>query len=550
MSIRTKLLLPLLGFLLAGGLLAGLVGWQGIAAVGRLGTVTGLSLASGAAGEEARMRFGRAERILARVLAMTDFLDQGTIESGFRAETAALAAALDRLGATAQSDEVGALVRDARTETARWQADAEILLGLRRSREIPTQEAMNRRSAALRAGLDAVREATARDAEMRAAATRSDLERELTGVLLAGAVLAAAGIGAALLIARSVSRPLVRLVAEADRLAAGDLAVRFVGLERRDEVGAVARAVAGFRDRMVERAALAASNAEQDLLVERGRRVEAHIRAFEAGVLSALDQVDATVAAMAASADRLGAVTREMEREAAGAAGTSERTRSHVEGVAQAASALTRAVEAVGRQTDEAAQRVAQANAQVSAADGAVAGLSGAAQRIGDVVAMIAGVAGQTNLLALNATIEAARAGEAGRGFAVVAAEVKELAGQTARATEEITRQVAGIQSATAGAVAVIRGIGGAVDAIEAIAGETARAVAEQHRAADQIGRSAEAAAGLTAETDRSIDGTATGLRGTVAAIAGVGEAAAAVHAETARLRGTVQAFVGRVSAA
>ncbi|GJD63300.1 methyl-accepting chemotaxis protein [Methylobacterium frigidaeris] len=550
MSIRTKLLLPLLGFLVAGGVLAGLVGWQGIAAVGRLGTVTGLSLASGAAGEEARMRFARAERILARVLAMTDFLDHGTIEAGFRAETAGLAAALDRLGATVQSEEVGALVRAARTETARWQRDAEVLLGLARSREIPTQEAMNRRSATLRAGLDAVRSAAGQDAEMRAAATRADLERELTLMLLAGAVLAAAGFGAALVIARSVSRPLVRLVADADRLAAGDLAVRFVGLERRDEVGAVARAVAGFRDGMVERAALAASNAEQDLLVERGRRVEAHIRTFEAGVLAALDQVDATVATMAGSADRLSTVTRDMERQASGAAGTSERTRTHVEGVAQSASALTRAVAAVGRQTDETVQRVAQANAQVSAADGAVAGLAGAAQRIGDVVAMIAGVAGQTNLLALNATIEAARAGEAGRGFAVVAAEVKELAGQTARATEEITRQVAGIQSATAGAVAVIRGIGGAVDAIEAIAGETSRAIAEQHRAADQIGRSAEAAAGLTAETDRGIDGTATGLRGTVAAIAGVGEAAAAVHAETARLRGTIHDFVDRVSAA
>ncbi|AWN54570.1 methyl-accepting chemotaxis protein [Methylobacterium sp. 17Sr1-1] len=550
MSIRTKLLLPLLGFLLAGGVLAALVGWQGVAAVGRLGTVTGLSLASGAAGEEAKVRFGRAEAILARVLAMTDFLDPGTVEAGFRAETAGLAAALDRLGATAQSEAVGALVREARSETARWQRDAGILLGLERSREIPTREAMSRRSTALRTSLDAVREAGARDAEMRVAATRSGLEREMTGMLLAGAVLAAAGLGAAVMIARSVSRPLVRLVAEADRLAAGDLSVQFVGLERRDEVGAVARAVAGFRDGMVERAALAASNAEQDLLVERGRRVEAHIRAFEDGVLAALDEVDATVAAMAGSADRLGAVTREMEREAAGAAGTSERTRSHVEGVARAASALAGAVAAVGRQTDEAAQRVAQANAQVSAADGAVAGLSGAAQRIGDVVAMIAGVAGQTNLLALNATIEAARAGEAGRGFAVVAAEVKELAGQTARATEEITRQVAGIQSATAGAVAVIRGIGGAVDAIESIAGETARAVAEQHRTAGEIGRSAEAAAGLTAETDRSIDGTASGLRGTAAAIAGVGEAAAAVHAETARLRGRVQDFVGRVSAA
>ncbi|TNC12399.1 HAMP domain-containing protein [Methylobacterium terricola] len=550
MSIRTKLLLPLLGFLVAGFVLAGLVGWQGIAAVGRLGTVTGLSLASGGAGEEARLRFGQAERILGRVLAMTDFLDQGAIEAGFRAETAGLAAAFDRLAGTAQSEEVAALVRAARAETARWQGDAEILLGLRKAREIPTQEAMARRSAALRAGLDAVRVAAAHDAEMRAAATRADLERGLVLMLLVGAGLAAAGGVAALLIARSVSRPLVRLVADADRLAAGDIAVRFVGLERRDEVGAVARAVAGFRDGMVERARLAASNAEQDRLLERGRRVEAHIRAFEEAVHGALDQVDATVGAMAGSADRLGTVTRDMALEAEGAAGTSERTRSHVAGVAQAAADLTRAVAAVGRQTEETVARVTQANAQVSAADGAVAGLAGAAQRIGDVVAMIAGVAGQTNLLALNATIEAARAGEAGRGFAVVAAEVKDLASQTARATEEITRQVAGIQSATAGAVAVIRGIGGAVDAIEAIAGETARAVAEQQRAADRIGRSAEAAAGLTAETDRSIDGTAAGLRGTVTAIAGVGGAAGAVHAETARLRGTVQDFVGRVSAA
>ncbi|WP_336485401.1 methyl-accepting chemotaxis protein [Methylobacterium nigriterrae] len=389
------------------------------------------------------------------------------------------------------------------------------------------------------------------EARSQIAGAGASLRAQVWSILGIGALVGLLGAALAVRIAASVSKPLVRLVADAGRLAAGDVSVTFVGLGRRDEIGGVARAIAGFRDGVVERACLDARSAEeQSARIERGRRVEGYVRLFEGEAGAALGLVDRTIDGVAGSADRLGAVVGAMRQEADGATRASERTRSNVEGVAVAAGQLARSTELIAGRIEEASRMVGKANTDAHGTSRAVAHLAEAAQRIGDVVGLIHQVAGQTNLLALNATIEAARAGEAGRGFAVVASEVKVLANQTAQATEEIARQVAGIQAATGGTVEAIHGIAGAMDAINAIASEIAGEIGEQKRATAEISRSAEAARHLTAETGTGIDATAEGIGHTAEAIDGVRQAAGDVHAGTARLRQAVQDFVAKVSAA
>jgi methyl-accepting chemotaxis protein len=281
-------------------------------------------------------------------------------------------------------------------------------------------------------------------------------------------------------------------------------------VHRRDEIGVVARAIADYRAQ--------AARAEEEL--RRSADLDTRRRSDEArrtllldltsevdrGMAAAIAGIGQDVAALRTAAAEMSAAAARTNGGSTAIAQAARQVRTTVEAAADEAEQLTASVASVGRELTGSSAIVRQARAETVETDETMRGLSEAAQRIGAVVKLIRDVASQTNLLALNATIEAARAGDAGKGFAVVASEVKSLAGQTAKATEDISVQVDGIQSATASAVGAIAGIGGTVGRIDEIAGAIAKAMAEQEAATREIAMKVRAAAGDTRDAGQHLD--------------------------------------------
>ena len=373
--------------------------------------------------------------------------------------------------------------------------------------------------------------------------------------MLSGGVAAAlflAAVGYVLVVVQfGAVRSLQRLTATMRRLAAHDLTVEIGGVAQGDEVGAMARAVAVFKDNMIAADRLSAEQAaEQAAKEQRTSRLDGLVRGFEAKVGVMVNSLASGSTELEATAQSMSSTAARTNSQASTVASAAEVAGMGVSTVAAAAEKLSASIGEISRQVSQSSEITGQAAVDARRTDVVVRALAKGAERIGHVVELITGIAGQTNLLALNATIEAARAGDAGKGFAVVASEVKSLAQQTAKATEEIGTQVAQIQSATKEAVEAIRVITGTIEEVSSIAVTIAAAVEEQGTATAEIARSVQQMVQSASDVTVNIGGVSQAATETGAAADQVLSAATDLSRQAERLTSEVDSFIAEVRAA
>ena len=389
--------------------------------------------------------------------------------------------------------------------------------------------------------------AAASGAEAQGAYERA--HQQMMGFLALAAFLA---IGAVVMLVVEISRPLGRMTAAMHQLASGDTRTEIPAVGRRDEVGAMAGAVQIFKENMIQTRRLEEETAQARLEAEEQRKTGMRQMAdsFEAAVGGIIGQVSASATELQATAQTMNATAAQTASQSTTVAAAAEEAVANVNTVAAAAEELGSSVQEIGRQVDGSAQLARLAVSEADQTGALVLELNTVVGRIGDVVGLISNIAGQTNLLALNATIEAARAGAAGKGFAVVASEVKTLAEQTAKATQEISGQIAQVRGSTGQAVAAIGGITARIQEISGVATAIAASVEQQQAATQEIVRNVGQAASGTAEVTTNIAGVAGAADETGAAAAQVLSAASALSRQSEHLSDEVRHFLATVRAA
>jgi methyl-accepting chemotaxis protein len=348
-----------------------------------------------------------------------------------------------------------------------------------------------------------------------------------------------------------VIRPIGRMTQSMSQLARHELDIVIEGAGRTDEIGQMASSVQVFRDSMIEGDRMKAEQeAAQRRAEARTARMDELTGHFEASVSGVVQAVSSQATQMEASAQAMSATAEETTKQANAVAAAFEQSAANVQTVASATEELSSSISEISRQVSHSSRIAANAVSEAGKANDMVQSLAGASAKIGEIVALINDIADRTNLLALNATIEAARAGEAGKGFAVVAAEVKNLATQTSKATEEIGAQISGVQGATQDAVQAIGLISRTIGEIDQIAATIAAAVEEQGAATQEIARNVEEAAKGTQEVSSNIGGVTDAANGTGSAAGQVLSAARALTGQSGRLKDLVQEFLTTVKAA
>jgi methyl-accepting chemotaxis protein len=357
----------------------------------------------------------------------------------------------------------------------------------------------------------------------------------------------------ALLLGRGIAKPMTAMCQAMRELAGGNFEIVLPGLGRKDELGEMASAVEEFKVQAVAKAERdAASQAAQNKAAGAARRAELIRFAddFEAAVGAIVSNVSTSAGHLEQAAGTLTRTAEATQRLSSQAAGRSEQASDNIQSVASATEELSVSVDEIGRRVRDSNRMAEAAVSQAKQTDGRIGKLSRAAQEIGDVVKLITAIAEQTNLLALNATIEAARAGDAGRGFAVVAAEVKSLSEQTAKATDEISHHIAGMQGATQESVTAIKEIGATIGQISNIASSIASAVEQQGGATQEIARNVQSVAQGTRDATADIVEVNRGATETGAASGEVLSSAKVLSSESTRLKAELDRFMANIRAA
>jgi methyl-accepting chemotaxis protein len=403
------------------------------------------------------------------------------------------------------------------------------------------------------------------------AETSSNIDITISTQEIVGGLALILGMLVAYFIGGSIVRPVVGMTQAMERLAAGDNAVEIPSRDSADEIGAMAKAVEVFRQNAIERIRLegeqrdaetraAAEKSAAELRTAAARQAAAEREEaarkmgmrkladeFEGAVGNIIETVSSASTELEAAANTLTKTADHTQALSTTVASASEEASANVGSVASATEQMKSSITEIGRQVHGSSTIAADAVRQAEKTDARIVELSKAAGRIGDVVKLITAIAEQTNLLALNATIEAARAGEAGKGFAVVAQEVKALAAQTAKATDEIASQIASMQTATRESVTAIKEIGDTIKKISEISAAIAAAVEEQGSATEEIARNVAFAAKGTSEVAIRIADVSRGAGETGSASAQVPSSARSLSNESDRLKAEVQKFLGTV---
>jgi methyl-accepting chemotaxis protein len=421
---------------------------------------------------------------------------------------------------------------------------------------------MDERDAIIADTLGKIGPEIAKDTEEMMDAIRSDQDligRQATDsiettliVMVVVAVLAIVlGIIASVIVGRGISSPIIAMTRAMRSLAGGDKTATIPARDQSDEVGQMAQAVQVFKDSMIEADRLAAEQAAEHAQREqRAAEIEALTKSFDADVSGVLGAVSAAANELQATAESMSSIAEESARQAMAAAAASDQAASNVQTVATAAEELSASILEISRQVQHSTAISSEAAEEAQATTDVVRGLAAAASAIGEVVALITDIAEQTNLLALNATIEAARAGDAGKGFAVVANEVKNLANQTGRATEEIGKQIQTVQSETQRAVTAIESISRTISEVNEVAASIAGAVEEQNAATQEIARNVMQASEGTQEVSSNITGVTQAAEEAGGAATEVLGASSELSRQADGLRSTVQRFLEGVRAA
>ncbi|WP_420348285.1 methyl-accepting chemotaxis protein [Pelagibius sp.] len=379
-----------------------------------------------------------------------------------------------------------------------------------------------------------------------AAALKAEDDEKRAFVLLAtvSGIGIVVGLGLGWFMANGLSRPLGRAVDTVKALADGDTSVE-LKVDTKDEVGDLAQTIEVFRQTTIKANELAEQQkAEEERQKQRLLRQSELTRDFDQKIQIVLETVSSAATEMQSTAGSLTSTAERTSAQSSSVAAASQEASANVQTVAAAAEELSNAIAEISNQVAQSTSVAQGAVAQAQSANTEMQSLDDAAQRIGEIMALISDIAEQTNLLALNATIEAARAGEAGKGFAVVANEVKSLANQTAKATEDISRQIGEMQEATGGAVGKIKEIATTITSINEISTSIASAVEEQTAATQEIARNVEQAAAGTAEVDKNVTGVSQAAEETGSSAKDVQDAASELSRQADTMKTNVQSFL------